>query len=156
MPRLAGHIRDALGYSPVESTYLLALAAVFIAYHVSGTVRNALPASAGGLPIGVPWFGAVGGTLISLTGIFKHANDWNSDYELWHYARPLIGAFLGSIGALMFSVIVSTAAVKAQQTNGAVYAVVAFLLGYREATFRALIQRATDLLLSPSSQTDKP
>jgi hypothetical protein len=56
----------------------------------------------------------------------------------------------------MFSVIVNTAAVKAQQTNGAVYEVVAFLLGYREATFRSLIQRATDLLLSPSSETSRP
>jgi hypothetical protein len=140
----------------IESGYLLALAAIFIAYHVSDSLRHALPASFGGLPIGVPWFGAVGATLISLTGIFKHAHDWNIDYELWHYARPLIGGFLGSIGALMFSVIVNTAAVKAQQTNGAVYEVVAFLLGYREATFRSLIQRATDLLLSPSSGTSRP
>jgi hypothetical protein len=55
----------------IESAYLLTLAAIFIAYHVSGAFRAALPASFGGLPISVPWFGAVGATLISLTGIFR-------------------------------------------------------------------------------------
>jgi hypothetical protein len=135
----------------VESGYLLVLAAIFVVYHVSAAVRTALPASLGALPIGVPWFGAVGATLISLTGIFKHADDWDVGFELWHYTRPLIGAFLGSIGALMFAVIVEATATSPQHTNGTVYEVVAFLLGYREATFRSLIQRATDLLLSPSA-----
>jgi hypothetical protein len=76
----------------VESAYLVALAVVFIAYQISDAFRDAVPSSLGALPVGVPWFGAVGGTLISLTGIFKHPHDWKPSYELWHYARPLIGA----------------------------------------------------------------
>jgi hypothetical protein len=51
----------------IESTYLLVLAVVFVVYNTSHAVRQALPASIGGLPVGVPRFGAVGATLISLT-----------------------------------------------------------------------------------------
>lgn len=123
---------------------------------MSGGVRAALPTHLGDLPVGVPWFGAVGGTLISLTGVFKHSADWDEHFALWHYARPLVGAFLGSLGALMFLVIVDAAAVHGTTPNGVVYEVVAFLVGYREATFRSLLQRATDVLLSPGDKQSPP
>lgn len=133
----------------LESAYLVVLSAVFIVYQSSPGFRGALPTRLGELPVGVPWFGAVGATLISLTGVFKHSRDWDSHFALWHYSRPLVGAFLGSVGALMFLVIVDAAAVHRTTPNDPIYEVVAFLVGYREATFRGLIQRATDVLLSP-------
>jgi hypothetical protein len=132
----------------VELGYLVALGILFVVYTVAPGFRNALPHRLGDLPIGVPWFGAVGGTLISLTGIFKHAADWKPESAPWHYARPLVCAFLGSIGALLFFVAVNTASTRGGKVNDPVYEVIAFLVGYREATFRSLIQRATDLLLS--------
>lgn len=147
---------DRTWFFTVESAYLAALAIIFIIYQVSAGVRGALPTHLGNLPVGVPWYGAVGGTLISLTGIFKHSRDWNEHFALWHYSRPLVGAFLGSLGALMFLVIVNAAAIHGTTPNGAVYEVVAFLVGYREATFRSLIQRATDVLLSPGDKTSPP
>jgi hypothetical protein len=135
----------------VESLYLLGLGIVFVVWESAAFFRHAFHADLGALPIGVPWFGAVGATLISLTGIFKHSDDWDSRYALWHYARPLVGAFLGSMGALLFLVIVDTATTRSGPKTSAVFYVVAFLVGYREATFRSLIQRATDLLLAPST-----
>jgi hypothetical protein len=141
----------------VEIVYLLLLAVIFFVYEISSGVRSALPSSLGALPLGVPWFGAVGGTLISLTGVFKHADSWDPRLELWHWGRPLVGAFVGSIGALMFLVIVDSAAAQPKNTNAAVFDVVAFLVGYREETFRSLIKRATDLLLSPGApRADSP
>ncbi len=141
----------------MEIVYLLALAALFCAYELSSGFRSALPSSLGSLPVGVPWFGAVGGTLISLTGVFKHADNWDPSLELWHWGRPLVGAFVGSIGALMFLVIVDSAAAQPKHMNAAVFDVVAFLVGYREDTFRSLIKRATDLLLSPGEpKADTP
>ncbi len=134
-----------------EIVYLIVLAGLFCAYELSSGFRAALPSSLGSLPVGVPWFGAVGGTLISLTGVFKHAETWDPRLELWHWGRPLVGAFVGSIGALMFLVIVDSAAAQPKTTNAAVFDVVAFLVGYREETFRSLIKRATDLLLSPGA-----
>ena len=132
----------------IETCYLIALGVVFIAWQTSATFRGALPSSLGALPLGVPWFGAVGATLISLTGIFKHSHDWEPGYELWHVARPLAGAFLGSLGSLLFLVIVNSATVGPTHKSSTDFYVVAFLVGYREATFRSLIQRATDLLLA--------
>jgi len=32
------------------------------------------------VPVGVPWFGAVGAVLISLTGVFAHEHDWDPNY----------------------------------------------------------------------------
>jgi hypothetical protein len=147
---------DRSWFFAVESAYLVVLAIIFIIYQVSAGVRGALPTHLGDLPVGVPWYGAVGGTLISLTGVFKHSRDWDEHFALWHYARPLVGAFLGSLGALMFLVIVDAAAVHGTTPNGVVYEVVAFLVGYREATFRSLIQRATDVLLSPGDKRSPP
>jgi hypothetical protein len=147
---------DRTRFFAVESGYLIVLAIVFVVYQVSAGVRGALPTHLGDLPVGVPWFGAVGGTLISLTGVFKHSRDWDEHFALWHYARPLVGAFLGSLGALMFLVIVDAAAVHGTTPNGVVYEVVAFLVGYREATFRSLLQRATDVLLSPGEKKSPP
>lgn len=147
---------DRTWFFLVESGYLLVLGAILVAYETSGGMRAALPARLGELPVGVPWFGAVGGTLISLTGVFKHSRDWDEHFALWHYARPLVGAFLGSVGALMFLVIVDAAAIRSTAPNGAVYEVIAFLLGYREATFRSLLQRATDVLLSPGDKRSPP
>jgi hypothetical protein len=147
---------DRTWFFAVESAYLIVLAIIFIIYQVSAGVRGALPTHLGDLPVGVPWFGAVGGTLISLTGVFKHSRDWDEHFALWHYARPVVGAFLGSLGALMFLVIVNAAAVHGTTPNGVVYEVVAFLVGYREATFRSLIQRATDVLLSPGDKRSPP
>lgn len=138
----------------MESLYLLALAIIFVMWESVAFFRHAFPTSLGALPIGVPWFGAVGATLISLTGIFKHSDDWDSSYALWHYARPVVGAFLGSIGALLFLVIVESATTRSGPKTSAVFYVVAFLVGYREATFRSLIQRATDLLLAPGETKD--
>ncbi len=51
----------------------------------------------------------------------------------------------------MFLVIVDSAAAQPKNMNAAVFDVVAFLVGYREETFRSLIKRATDLLLSPGA-----
>lgn len=147
---------DRTWFFAVESGYLVLLALIFIVYQVSAGVRGALPSHLGHLPVGVPWFGAVGGSLISLTGVFKHSRDWDEHFALWHYARPLVGAFLGSLGALIFLVIVNAAAVHGTSPNGVVYEVVAFLVGYREATFRSLIQRATDVLLSPGDKQNPP
>jgi hypothetical protein len=135
----------------VQATYLLLLLAVFVVYETSPGFRMSLPTSLGNLPVEVPWFGALGGSLISLDGIFRHQCEWNPCYQYWHYSRPLIGAVIGSLGALIFLQISGTATDGATTLNPTAFDVVAFLVGYREQSFRDLIKRATDLLLKPPS-----
>ncbi len=111
------------------------------------------------LPIAVPWFGALGAVTISLQSVFHRNDQWNSKFNYWHIGRPLFGAVLGIVAYFIFVVIVTaTGTPPAFLTNAkgeahikdfVIFYVVAFLVGYREETFRDLIKRATDLILRP-------
>jgi hypothetical protein len=114
------------------------------------------------LPIAVPWFGAVGAVLISLEGIFAYGQrNWDPKFNYWHIGRPLFGAVLGIVAFFTYVLIVISsgsipAFLEGKDPSSApkdyiVYYIVAFLVGYREETFRELITRVTDLILKPGS-----
>jgi hypothetical protein len=144
-------------------TYTLILMMLAIVYNVAYTGTQ--PYLIGGmLPIAVPWFGALGAVTISLEGVFTWSESrWNPDYNYWHCGRPVFGAVLGAVSFFLFVLIVMTAGTTPPFLNPAVhdptalkdfiiYYVVAFLVGYREETFRELIRRVTDLILKPGTQ----
>jgi hypothetical protein len=114
-----------------------------------------LPAMLGSVPLAVPWFGAVGAVVISLTGTFEHTRTWNVDYAFWHWSRPFIGATLAVVAVLILQAGIlavgstPTTHVGATTPRNLLYYVVAFAVGYREETFRALLRRLLDVLLSP-------
>lgn len=126
------------------------------------------------VPLWVPWAGALGGATISLVGIVKHTTDWDPDYWLWHLARPLLGGVSGTIGVLIVvlvikSVVSTPAAAPAGGAPAgaapattqvgydgpgiAILAVMAFVIGFREETFRHLIERVADVILGPGQGT---
>jgi len=121
------------------------------------------------VPLWVPWAGALGGAMISLVGIVKHTTDWDPGYWLWHLARPLLGGVSGTIGVLIVvlvikSVVSSPAAAPAGAAPAttqvgydapgiAILAVMAFVIGFREETFRHLIERVADVILGPGQST---
>jgi hypothetical protein len=109
----------------------------------------------------VAWFGAVGAVSISLRGVFDHNMSWNPKWNYWHIARPLTGAVLGSIGYLLFVTAAEAATGPSENTDpgttGAVVSyLIGFVIGYREETFRELIKRFTDLILSPAGTDTEP
>ncbi|MBV9124410.1 MAG: hypothetical protein JO112_13705 [Planctomycetes bacterium] len=119
---------------------------------------------AGILPVPVPWFGALGAVVISLEGVFMWNTRWDKAFNYWHIGRPLFGAVLGMVAFFLFVCIVTASGNQppflkpgqppGQQQNAGdfiIYYVVAFLVGYREQTFRELIKRATDLILQPGT-----
>jgi hypothetical protein len=115
----------------------------------------------GSLPVGVVWFGALGAVLISLTGIVEHASDWNPGFNLWHLSRPLVGAGLAVVAVIILQAGVLAAVSKPSGTlleapQNLLYYLVAFLVGYREETFRDLIKRLVDLILAPAATPAKP
>jgi hypothetical protein len=123
-----------------------------------------LPRAWGSIPIGVPWFGATGAVLISLSAVFDFTGRaWRSSWELWHYSRPFIGATVAVVGVLIFQagiVSIGSDPTPSASSSGGInkdlaYYVIAFIVGYREATFRELVKRAADVLLSPG-ETKKP
>jgi len=135
--------------------YLFLLVAVGLVYIHWGLLERLIPNPAGPVPLGVPWWGALGGVTISFTGIFRNSNRWQSQYELWHLARPFLGAVVGSVSYLVFVVIIKAAGATPSHGNPAnneVFFLIAFLTGYREDLFRELLKRASDSLFSPEKR----
>lgn len=128
--------------------YLVFLLVLFLLYELSDGFRDALPTSLGSLPVGVPFFGALGGLLASLNGIFWHNDDWDPSYNDWYYLKPVVGSITGSVGALLYLVSVKLGT-SAKTINAPAFIAVAFLAGYAEQAFRLLIKRTTDVLLGP-------
>lgn len=120
--------------------------------------RLQIPNSLGLVPVAVPWFGALGATLISLTGVFQHAKDWDPEYKYWHWSRPMVGAIISVIAVLIFQIGFLSVAVSgpSQDNRFALYYVLAFLVAYREETFRELIKRVTDIILTPAPPLSSP
>lgn len=114
------------------------------------------------VPMSIPWFGAIGAITISLQAVFERREDWDSSYNYWHLARPLVGAVLGIMSFLILSVIVTLAGSTAPSPDSAptianmnIYHVLAFVVGYREETFRDLLKRVTDLILRPAEKKEE-
>ena len=124
--------------------------------------RSLIPLSdsLGSVPLPVLWFGALGGVLISLTGVVEHAKDWDESYALWHFSRPVVGASLAVVAVLIVKAGVLSVGASpsgdAQLPKNLLYYLVAFLVGYREVTFRELIKRLVDLILAPATQSTTP
>jgi hypothetical protein len=137
----------------VQVIYLTILAALAIAYFSDRSLIG-LPDSLGPISLAVPWFGALGAVLISVVGLTQHRHDWDPTYRFWHWSRPLLGASFGSISVLVFQAgilaVGSTPTAPPQNIpRNLLYYVIAFVVGYREETFRELIKRLTDIIFSP-------
>jgi hypothetical protein len=140
----------------LELAYVAVLIGIALAYaHFSG-VKDFFPDPAGPIPIGVVWWGALGGVTISLTGVFRHTRSWDDSYNMWHIARPILGAIMGTVGYLIFVTVIRAAASN-QPVAGhgsPIFYLVAFLLGYREQVFRDVLRKAVDVLIAPGRPSD--
>jgi Fibronectin type III domain len=153
---------------PLALTYLLLLNAIAFLYalHYQPVViggvsipalRDVLPPSVAGVPISIPWFGALGAVLIGLYGLFDHSHrDWQRALNMWHVARPFTGAVLGTVGFILFASVIRATGITPAPAEGVgklVYFGVAFVVGFREETFRQLIKRVADLIVGPGQGT---
>jgi IPT/TIG domain. len=141
----------------VQMVWLVILGALAAAYF-SSVIH--LQDTLGSVPLGVVWFGALGAVLISLTGIVEHAHDWDESFALWHLSRPLVGASLAVVGVLILQAGVLATGTTPTNPKGIsqnlLYYLVAFLVGYREETFRELIKRLVDLIFVPATNQVAP
>ncbi|MFZ0996349.1 MAG: hypothetical protein WAO09_10310 [Candidatus Dormiibacterota bacterium] len=135
--------------------YLVALLGMFVAYFTSPWLRVRVPANLGPLPAGVVWFGAIGAVMVSLYGIFLYNQKWDTSYNYWHYCRPLFGAVTGSIGALMYLVLLHLGSSSSVTVNPLTFYVVAFVLGFADKSFMQLLQNVTAVILKPGNQSIK-
>ncbi|HEV7426161.1 MAG TPA: hypothetical protein VGQ46_07310 [Thermoanaerobaculia bacterium] len=143
----------------VQMGWLIFLGTLALVRIIAPPSKIGLPDMIGSLPIAVVWFGAMGAVLISLTGIVEHAKDWDVSFVLWHLSRPLMGGSLAIVAVLIMQagiLAVGTTLAGAQPSTPKyiLYYLVAFLVGYREETFREMIKRLVDLIFTPA--TPKP
>lgn len=110
------------------------------------------------VPLWVPWSGALGGATISLVGVATKSDVWDPRrYGWWHLSRPFLGAVSGTFAVLILVFVLASITPSASDVGYgdegiAVLTVVAFVVGYREATFRELVKRVVDLLLKPAAE----
>lgn len=79
------------------------------------------------------WFGALGGIVISLKGVYDHCCDrgeWDHCFDLWHIGRPISGALTGLI-TLVLLLAVNPNGTPSQPV---VFAI-AFIFGTQERRF---------------------
>lgn len=114
------------------------------------------------IPLAVPWFGALGAVTISIYGVVGHSSDWQAKWNLWHVIRPVVGAILGTVAYLIFIGVIQATGTTPSATGSSAsvklitYLVIAFVVGFREETFRTLIMRVVDILLSPGDTKTAP
>lgn len=130
--------------------YLVLLVALFITYVTWNEFRLDLPSVLGPLPIGVVWFGAVGAVISSFRGIFAYNQSWDPSYNIWHYSRPLLGAVTGSIGALMYWVLLTLGSTTSVTVRPTTFYVAAFVLGFADKAFGNLLNSVTSLIINPA------
>ena len=135
--------------------YLAALIALFLTYVMVAWLRAHLPANLGQLPVGVVWFGATGAVMASLYGIFVYNQKWDTSYNYWHYCRPLFGAVTGSIGALIYLVLLHLGSASIVKVDPLTFYVVAFVLDFADKSFMQLLQNVTTVIIKPGNQTPK-
>lgn len=115
------------------------------------------------IPTAVPWYGALGGVLISLVGVHEHRYDWDRRYWTWYIARPMVGAFVAVVAVLIFQSGVLAIGVNPDQAETPAnvpqdlfYYVIAFATGYREDAFRNLLRKVVDILFTTKDAAAPP
>jgi hypothetical protein len=138
---------------PLQVGYVVGLLLIGTAYASWAEVR-VIPDPVGPIPIGVPFYGALGASTIGLYGVFLNNHLWQARYNAWYIARPAAGATLGIVAYLIFVLVIDATGARASQKGTLIYYLVAFLVGYREAIFRDLVKRAVDVLFNPAPKSE--
>jgi len=164
----------------VYDAAVMTVLAVLLLGRLYGWFRlDTLPDPVGGMvPLVVPWAGALGGLGISFVGLVRHVGDWGPrvendkraadhpgfaqrlDWNAWHVTRPFVGAIFGSVAALAVVFIFGSVGATAEggldlsPLGRATLFVVAFVVGYRDRTFRELAERVIDTVFGPGTPDD--
>ena len=91
------------------------------------------------------WFGALGGIVISLKGVYDHCCDngaWDRCFELWHIGRPVSGALTG----LITLVLLLSTNPTSTPSEPVVYAI-AFIFGTQERRFFNFLSEVAALVV---------
>ena len=162
-----------------DLAWLFVLAFLLLGWYQHWLSIDELPARIGGVfPIILPWAGALGGLAISLVGLSAHFASWGPraikdqvasahpgfaqrlDWNAWHVTRVFVGAVFGSVAALILVFVLRVLGVDdagdPDTSLGATLTLlaVAFIVGYRDRTFRDLADRVIDTVFGPGGSRE--
>jgi H+/Cl- antiporter ClcA len=127
---------------------LVVLVAVLVVYKADHALRAALP-PLGPLPIQIAWFGAVGGVVAGLGGVFFYNAAFDRSYDYWHYSRPFVAGVVGGIGCLLFYVAILVGSKNGVKPDVTTFDALAFIFGFADESFRQLVAKLTRVLIGP-------
>jgi hypothetical protein len=124
---------------------LIAIGVLYFEFSVAdkldSIIKDKLP-----LALESAWFGALGGVIISLKGVYEHSTGtdaWDGSYNLWHLGRPVSGAIAGLMTVVLLMVINSGGG---NLSTPVVYAA-AFIFGTQERRFFNLLYEVARLVV---------
>jgi hypothetical protein len=97
------------------------------------------------------WFGALGGIIISLKGVYDHAfggDPWNDSFNLWHIGRPVSGGIAGLMTFLLMQLVN-----PATPPSEPVAYAAAFIFGTQERRFFDLLSEVARLIVQVPERT---
>jgi hypothetical protein len=98
------------------------------------------------------FFGALGGLVISLKGVYDHhcnRGDWDEGFTLWHIGRPISGALTGLITVVLLL------AINPTSPNEPVAYAIAFIFGTQERRFFNFLSEVAALVVRvPGDEQD--
>lgn len=108
------------------------------------SLKSGIPELLRGLPVYAVWFGALGGVVISLKGIYDHnASEWQGAFNLWHMGRPFSAAIAGGV---TFVLLLAVSTGKDQLRQPIILAA-AFIMGTQEKRFFNFLYEVARLIV---------
>jgi hypothetical protein len=106
--------------------------------------RWLVPPALTGVPAEAFWFGALGGVVVSMKGIYENGpGDWQRSYNLWHFGRPISGGIAGGMTYLLLSVVNAGSTAP----SGPVVMAAAFVIGTQDKRFFALLYEVAKVVV---------
>lgn len=108
-----------------------------------------------GVPLAVPWAGALGAVVQMANGLMIHSGvSWNDDYDYWYAIGPAMGAATGVVTFAIFAAGLASVGSGAASGQDWGFVVAAFITGANYRQFNRIIAKAGEGLFGTPS--DKP
>jgi hypothetical protein len=87
--------------------------------------------------------------------LFAYNVNWDNCYNLRNFSRPLLGAVTGSIGALMYWVLLTIGFTTTVDVRVETFYIVTFVLQFADKAFGEMLQNVTNVIIKPGTNSSQ-